>query len=122
MSQPCHVVTEGEGRSSRSGQFVTSGTSRATPVSARTSRPWPRSPALQRLLESVGLPAATLDSAAGLDAFVGRVEAGFRGLFVENPQPMWVLDADTGRFVAVNRATASDGSVGHPSPDGRPGP
>ncbi|MGA2284596.1 MAG: bifunctional diguanylate cyclase/phosphodiesterase [Candidatus Dormibacteria bacterium] len=38
---------------------------------------------------------------------MGRVEAGFRGLFVENPQPMWVLDADTGRFVAVNRAAVA---------------
>jgi diguanylate cyclase (GGDEF)-like protein/PAS domain S-box-containing protein len=59
---------------------------------------------LQRVLESIGLTAETLDTEAGLDAFVGRVEAGFRGLFVESPQPMWVLAADTGRIVGVNRA------------------
>ena len=31
-------------------------------------------------------------------------EAQFRGLFYENPQPMWVLDAETRGFLAVNHA------------------
>ncbi|MGD1034798.1 MAG: diguanylate cyclase [Candidatus Dormibacteria bacterium] len=31
-------------------------------------------------------------------------EAKFRRLFYENPQPMWVLDAETQRFLAVNDA------------------
>jgi diguanylate cyclase (GGDEF)-like protein/PAS domain S-box-containing protein len=36
-------------------------------------------------------------------ALVNR-ESFFRRLFYENPQPMWVLDAETRRFLAVNEA------------------
>ena len=34
-------------------------------------------------------------------------EARFRRLFFENPQPMWVLDAETQRFLAVNDAAVA---------------
>jgi diguanylate cyclase (GGDEF)-like protein/PAS domain S-box-containing protein len=34
-------------------------------------------------------------------------EARFRRLFYENPQPMWVLDAETQRFLAVNDAAVA---------------
>jgi PAS domain S-box-containing protein len=35
-------------------------------------------------------------------------EAQFRLLFAENPQPMWVADLRTGRFLAVNQAALRD--------------
>jgi PAS domain-containing protein len=31
-------------------------------------------------------------------------ETNFRMLFTANPQPMWVIDRDTGQFLAVNQA------------------
>jgi diguanylate cyclase (GGDEF)-like protein/PAS domain S-box-containing protein len=34
-------------------------------------------------------------------------EARFRRLFFKNPQPMWVLDAETRRFLAVNEAAVA---------------
>ncbi len=34
-------------------------------------------------------------------------EAGFPGLFFENPMPMWVLDAETQSFLAVNDAAVA---------------
>ena len=34
-------------------------------------------------------------------------EARFRRVFFEHPQPMWVLDAETQRFLAVNDAAVA---------------
>ena len=34
-------------------------------------------------------------------------EARFRRVFLEHPQPMWVLDAETQRFLAVNDAAVA---------------
>ena len=79
-----------------------------SPTSGRTSRAWSRALGLRRRLEAAGLPAPILDAATSLDAVLGWVEAAFRGLFVENPQPMWVLDAETGGFIAVNRAAVAE--------------
>ena len=79
-----------------------------SPTSGRTSRASSRALGLRRRLEAAGLPAPILDSATSLDAVLGWVEAALGGLFVENPQPMWVLDAETGGFLAVNRAAIAE--------------
>ena len=95
MSQPCHVVTDGEGRSSRSGQFAMSGTSRANT----------RFGSDVAALAAVAGPAAASrvgwapGGNPGLGRRSGRLcgagRGGFRRLFFEHPQPMWVLDAET---------------------------
>jgi diguanylate cyclase (GGDEF)-like protein/PAS domain S-box-containing protein len=38
---------------------------------------------------------------------IAASEARFRRLFFENPQPMWVLDGETGRFRLVNEAAVA---------------
>jgi diguanylate cyclase (GGDEF)-like protein/PAS domain S-box-containing protein len=38
---------------------------------------------------------------------IAASEARFRRLFYENPQPMWLLDAETGRFLLVNDAAVA---------------
>ena len=54
-----------------------------------------------RLIEAMRL--ADLEH---VTALVNR-ESLFRRLFYENPQPMWVLDAETRRFLAVNDAAVA---------------
>lgn len=41
---------------------------------------------------------------SAVDVKLNQGEAGFRLLFMNNPQPMWVFDALTTRFLEVNSA------------------
>jgi len=56
------------------------------------------------------LTAAEERCRAALDA-AGRTEAAFQRLFELNPLPMWIRDAETFRFLAVNQAAL--GTYGH---------
>jgi two-component system cell cycle sensor histidine kinase/response regulator CckA len=47
------------------------------------------------------------ESRATLKENLVQSEAGFRLLFMNNPQPMWVFDTQTNRFMEVNRAAVT---------------
>jgi two-component system cell cycle sensor histidine kinase/response regulator CckA len=47
------------------------------------------------------------ESSASLEESLTQSEAGFRLLFMNNPQPMWVFDTQTNRFLEVNRAAVT---------------
>ena len=49
-------------------------------------------------------PSADLPDNSAVDVKLNQGEAGFRLLFMNNPQPMWVFDAKTTRFLEVNSA------------------
>jgi two-component system, cell cycle sensor histidine kinase and response regulator CckA len=52
-------------------------------------------------------PARSEEPDANLETSLTQSEAGFRLLFINNPQPMWVFDAETNRFLEVNRAAVA---------------
>jgi two-component system, cell cycle sensor histidine kinase and response regulator CckA len=52
-------------------------------------------------------PVLREEPGANLEEGLTQSEAGFRLLFINNPQPMWVFDAQTNRFLEVNRAAVS---------------
>jgi diguanylate cyclase (GGDEF)-like protein/PAS domain S-box-containing protein len=64
---------------------------------------------LGRQLTAAVMRVRLIESLRRLDrdhvAALVRSESLFRQLFYQNPQPMWILDAVTGRFLAVNDAS-----------------
>ena len=48
------------------------------------------------------IPTREPPNAHAVERRLAQNEDGFRLLFMNNPQPMWVFDAETTRFLEVN--------------------